>query len=125
MSEGNESPNRYTLESIRARLLKLSEKWKIDFFASREANFENLRQILSNETMVTTEYDNFGKLVGKIYCIVCAKPVRIGYIIHKTRNGNSYNFTNTNYFHHLRTHCTSRSRMNETGRKEKEDGSCQ
>lgn len=117
LTEEQDPTNKNTLEFIRDRLFKLSEKWKIDFFTTREANFENVRCILSQETTVTTEFDSFGKLVGKIYCIVCSRPVRIGYIKHKTRNGDSYNFTNTNYFHHLRTHSTSRSRQNEVAAK--------
>lgn len=102
----NLSKDEQILENVKERLTKLAEKWKRDFFATREPNFENLETVLAKDTHVTTEYDDLGKLVGKIFCIVCLKPVRMGYLKHKRRNGETYHFTNTNYFHHLRTHST-------------------
>lgn len=100
------SNDKQTLDNVKDRLTKLADKWKKDFFATRAANFENLESVLAKDSVVTTEYDELGKLVGKIHCVVCARPVRMGYLKHKTRNGESYHFTNTNYFHHLRTHST-------------------
>lgn len=53
---------------------------------------------------ITCDLDEQGKLVTIIECIVCSKHIRLGYQKNRTRNGNSYNFNNTNFFHHLRTH---------------------
>lgn len=94
-----------TANEVHNKLYKLSEKWKFDFFGTREANISNINDILeSSQTSVDIDFDEENKMVARILCVVCQRPIRIGYLKHKTRNGETYNFSNTNYFHHLKMH---------------------
>lgn len=58
----------------------------------------------NSQAVVTVDFDEAGKLITIINCVICSKPIRIGYGKTMTRHGYSYNFTNTNFFHHLKTH---------------------
>lgn len=94
---------------IQTKLYNLAEKWKFDFFRSRESNVTNINDILeTSSTAVTIDYDEAQKMVARIYCVICQRPIRIGYLKHNTRNGETYNFSNTNYFHHLKMHSVMR-----------------
>lgn len=97
--------NKPSQTEVHNKLQKLAEKWKYDFFSCREASVDNIQEVLdSNNTVVSIEYDDTQKMIARIFCVICSRPIRIGYLKHNTRNGETYNFSNTNYFHHLKTH---------------------
>ncbi|XP_063707490.1 uncharacterized protein LOC134836170 isoform X3 [Culicoides brevitarsis] len=91
-------------EKIREKVFRLAEKWKLDYISAKKATHPSLLNYSNAQAIVTVDFDETGKLVTIIECVICTKPIRIGYGKTMTRHGYSYNFTNTNFFHHLRTH---------------------